>query len=80
MEEGPSLPLEILFDIFEYLKPPTAIIGDNAAWNGPQTLQNWWNGANSATKGVHEGGTFLTGELVSSEGNSPYRDLLVLRQ
>jgi hypothetical protein len=80
MEQGPSLPLEILFDIFGYLKPPTALVGDNAAWNGPKTLHNWWDKAISTTKGVLDGGTPLPGELVSPERNYAYTDLLVLRQ
>jgi hypothetical protein len=80
MEQGPGLPPEILFDIFGYLKPPTAIIGDDAAWNGSQTLQNWWDRANSATKEVHEGSNSSPGELVRPEGNYPYTYLHVLRQ
>jgi hypothetical protein len=80
MEQRLNLPPEILFDIFGYLKPPTAIIGDNAAWNGPPTLLNWWDVAIPPTKGAPDGSSSLPEESVSSKGNSPYTDLLVLRK
>ncbi|KIM24319.1 hypothetical protein M408DRAFT_46560, partial [Serendipita vermifera MAFF 305830] len=36
------LPVELLIEVVEHLRPPRVTIGDNAAWNQPSLLKNWW--------------------------------------
>jgi hypothetical protein len=42
MAQVPSLPVELLVDIIEFLRPHTPIIGHDAAWVHPNDLLNWW--------------------------------------
>jgi hypothetical protein len=86
MEHRPSLPVEIFFDIFKYLRPVTITIGDDAAWNGPPAQRSWWDTTHSAVTEVTAQDIPVSEDLpvpvdsIPSEAGHPYKYLLVLRQ
>jgi len=83
MMQTPTLPVEILLDIFGYLQPSNPVIGQDAAWSPPAQLRNWWDRIppiiDEEESPESESGDRPL-DTQSPKGRHPYADLFVLRQ